>query len=166
MLNTMATSVPDPHCLKLLEHFTIPAPDGEHLCLVTELMGGTLLDVVRHLPPKNESKMRLDLTQRALRDTLRGLADIHRIGFAHSDLKLDAIMFDLDPHASQGEVLKMMQADPPRYLHQSPEYNRIVSQPLPIPSLDELMRRRFFVSDMGSGMLHVSAPRPKLTPLL
>lgn len=138
VLNNIATFSPNAHCLKSLSQFTVHALDGERLCLVTDLMGGSMLSLINSLP--NEKKMPLPLAQKALRDTLKGLAEIHCLGFAHTDLKPVSIMYGLDPKESPAHLLETLSAGD--LTHTAPH--------LPIPPVEELAQRKFYVSDMGS----------------
>ncbi|KAG5725224.1 Dual specificity protein kinase lkh1 [Termitomyces sp. T112] len=80
---------------------------------------------------------------------LRGLAHTHKHGYIHSDLKLDNIFFSTN--MSTQDITSLLENDPPR-LH-DPEYSpdglvqSAVSQPLPIPSLEDAMKCTFLLGD-------------------
>ncbi len=100
-------------CLSLLDHFIMPgkvSTDGEHLCIITDLMGGDVKSLVRGLP-RGKRYVPLPLAKRILRHVLEGLVQIHSLGVAHTDLKHDNIMFDVDPSL---DIPSLLTRDPPR----------------------------------------------------
>ena len=151
------------HCLSLLSHFTHRGRgnDGEHLCLVTDVMGGDVRSL--QLSLTGEPKVfPLPLAKRILLHTLRGIAHIHSCGVVHTDLKHDNIMFSAKS-ASPAYIDALLAADPPRHNPPEESWDSIVqsavSQPLPQPSLEEAMTRTYVVSDFGSGELFLSPPQ-------
>ncbi|KDR74464.1 hypothetical protein GALMADRAFT_141499 [Galerina marginata CBS 339.88] len=140
-----------PYCLKLLSSFTIPGKGsaGEHLCLVTQLLGGD----VRSLHEWQNGKVfPLRLAKRILLHVLRGIAHAHRCGVVHTDLKHDNIFFDTG--MSTTEFGKLLASDPacrhPPEVSQDGIVQAAVSQPLPVPTLAEAMKRTYVVADFGS----------------
>jgi serine/threonine protein kinase len=125
--------------------------DGDHLCLVTDVLGG---DVKRL--QKFQRRFPLPLAKHILLHTLRGIAQMHSCEIVHTDLKHDNIMFDAGS-LTQTDIAALVEADPPR--RHPPEESLectvqvAVSQPLPLPSLSEAMTRNYIVSDFGSGEL-------------
>ncbi|KIM80030.1 hypothetical protein PILCRDRAFT_542341 [Piloderma croceum F 1598] len=148
------TSMPPPvgftstHCPQLLDRFRHPGrvQDGDHLCLVTDILGGDVkrLQFRRRFP--------LPLAKHILLHTLRGVAQMHDCGIAHTDLKHDNIMFNVGS-LTQTDIAALVESDPPR--RHPPEESWectvqvAVSQPLPLPSLSEAMTRNYIVSDFG-----------------
>ncbi|GJE96970.1 kinase-like protein [Phanerochaete sordida] len=137
--------------------------DGEHICLVTDLMGGSV-EALRHLPssrltlPADSEPPRplpVLLAKRILLHTLRGIAHTHRSGFIHADIRPSNVLFSLRKGHTVGDVTAWMEADPARL--NPPQQSdgcivqSVVSQPLPLPaSLDEVMDRRYILADCGS----------------
>ena len=147
-----STPNPSPHCLNLLSSFTVPGKgsSGEHICLVTQLLGG---DAKTLHEAQNGKIFPFPLAKRILLHVLRGIAHAHRSGVVHTDLKHDNIFFDT--RVSTAEIQKLV-ASEPALLH-PPEASHdgivqaAVSQPLPVPALDEAMKRTYVVADFGSG---------------
>jgi serine/threonine-protein kinase SRPK3 len=72
------------HCITLVDHFYQPGvdvEDGEHLCLATELMGGTLTSVRKSSP---HEFIPIDAVKRILRHILLGMVGMHARGIAHT----------------------------------------------------------------------------------
>ncbi|KAJ7715821.1 kinase-like domain-containing protein, partial [Mycena metata] len=123
------------YCTPLLSHFIHPGKpnDGEHLCLVMDVLAGdveTLRKVYTALPPH--------LVKLILRDSLRGLAQLHASGCVHTDLKASNIMCNV-PDLTTEDSLRTIIALTPARRHppeQSWDYvvETAVSQPLPPPS--------------------------------
>lgn len=79
---------------------------------------------------------------------------MHSCDIVHTDLKHDNIMFDANS-LTNDDFAALLEADPPR--RHPPEESwdctvqAAVSQPLPLVSLSEAMKRTYIVSDFGSG---------------
>ncbi|KAF8903165.1 kinase-like protein [Gymnopilus junonius] len=118
-----------PHCLQLMSHFTFPGKGtaGQHLCLVTNVIGGD----VKSLFTKH-GIFPFPLAKRIILHLLRGIAHAHTRGV-------------------------LLTSDPPR--RHAPEASHdglveaAISQPLPIPTLQEAMQRTFVVADFGHVIL-------------
>ncbi|KAF8957039.1 kinase-like domain-containing protein [Flammula alnicola] len=141
------------HCPRLLANFIHPGKDrdGDHLCLVTDVMGGD----VKSLQVKVAGKegLPLPLVKRILLHTLWGLAHMHHCQIVHTDLKHDNIMFDTGS-ITQDDIARFIKTDPARRHPPEESWECVVqaavSQPLPLPSLSEAMTRTYIVSDFGS----------------
>lgn len=83
------------HCARLIYHFIHPGKgqDGEHLCIVTEILGGDVKSL-RDSIPGMRKVFPLPLAKRILLHTLRGIPHMHSCEVVHTDLKPDNIMFD------------------------------------------------------------------------
>ena len=79
---------------------------------------------------------------------------MHSCEIVHTDLKHDNIMFDVGS-LTQTDITALVESDPPQ--RDPPEESLectvqvAVSQPIPLPSLSEVMTRNYIVSDFGSG---------------
>jgi serine/threonine protein kinase len=150
-----ASGLESNHCLRLISHFMHMGnvQDGEHLCLVTDVMGGDVRSLMRDTVAKHNA-MPLPLAKRILLHTLRGIAYMHRCGVVHTDLKSDNIMFDTSC-TTTNDFAALVAADPPRLNPPEDSWEgtvqTAVSQPLPLPSLSDTMARTFQVADFGSG---------------
>jgi serine/threonine-protein kinase SRPK3 len=74
------------HCATLRSHFVHPGKpnDGDHLCLVTDVLCGNIED----LPTRSEAYL-VPLAKLILRDVLRGLAQLHASGGVHTGTRAD-----------------------------------------------------------------------------
>ncbi|KAK0430418.1 kinase-like protein [Armillaria borealis] len=163
-LEKVSSAPSSPHCLQLKSHFTFPGKGsaGQHLCLVTKVLGGD----VKSLLTKH-GRFPFPLAKRVILHLLRGIAHAHSRGVMHTDLKHGSIFFDTT--MSTEDIDKLLASDPP---HRHPlEYshdglvNVAVSQPLPIPTLQEAMQRTFVVADFGSAQLIDTRSHEEISPL-
>jgi serine/threonine protein kinase len=100
------------HCIQLLSHFIHPGKDNgdrDHLCLVTDILGGN----VKYLQKSVNKAFPLPLAKRILLHTLCGIAHMHSCDIVHTDLKHDNIMFDAGSLTSD-DFPALIKADPPR----------------------------------------------------
>jgi len=149
------TSVPPPpgiepnHCPRLLANFKHPGKDldGDHLCLVTDIMGGDVKSLQDEVAGKQG--LPLPLVKHILLHTLRGLAHMHHCNIIHTDLKPDNIMLDTGS-ITQDDIAMLIKTDPARRHPPEKSFECVVqtavSQPFPLPSLSEAMTRTYIVS--------------------
>ncbi|KAJ6470067.1 kinase-like protein [Mycena vitilis] len=76
------------HTPKLLDSFIHHGPSGQHICLVLELLGISILDVYRSFG----GSLPLLLVQRAAKHILFALQYIHECDVIHTDIKGDNIL--------------------------------------------------------------------------
>ncbi|KAF4578201.1 hypothetical protein EYR40_001630 [Pleurotus pulmonarius] len=76
---------------ELLDHFRAKGRDSDHLCLVTKVLGASLLDVQRTFDGR---RVPAPLVRHVTRHMLRALVCLHDANIVHTDIKQDNIMFD------------------------------------------------------------------------
>jgi serine/threonine protein kinase len=99
-------------------------------------------------------RLPLTLAKRILLHVLRGIEHAHRAGMVHTDLKYDNIFFDVG--MSTEDIQEVLDSEPPKTHPRKPSQDEAaqaaVSQPLPLPSLEEAGRlQTFVVADFGNG---------------
>ncbi|KFK30188.1 hypothetical protein AALP_AA7G229500 [Arabis alpina] len=76
--------------VRLIDHFKHTGPNGQHLCMVLEFLGDSLLRLIRYNRYKG---LKLDKVREICRCILTGLDYLHReLGMIHSDLKPENIL--------------------------------------------------------------------------
>ncbi|KAJ7292683.1 kinase-like domain-containing protein, partial [Mycena rebaudengoi] len=167
------------YCTTLLSDFIhVGKPnDGQHLCFVMNVLTcdvETLRAGRRALPPP--------LVKLILRDSLRGLAQLHGSGCAHTgrltlmcvislyraDLKASNIMCNL-PELTTEDKLQVLITTTPSRRHppeRSWDYlvEAAVSQPLPPPTLEQALSGSFMLADFGSAQMIDHQVTSTITP--
>ncbi|PWZ13423.1 Serine/threonine-protein kinase SRPK [Zea mays] len=83
--------------IQLIDHFKHTGPNGQHICLVFELLGDSLLRLVQYNRYKG---IGLDRVRQICKSILVGLDYLHNeLGIIHSDLKLENLLLlsTIDP---------------------------------------------------------------------
>jgi serine/threonine protein kinase len=76
--------------VQLIDHFKHSGPNGQHICLVFEFLGDSLLKLVQYNRYKG---IGFDRVRRICKSILVGLDYLHReLGMIHSDLKLENVL--------------------------------------------------------------------------
>lgn len=82
--------------IALLDHFEHFGPNGRHVCLVFDVLGNSLLKLIRRCNYKGAP---LSLVRRISKDILEGLHFLHsEVGIIHTDLKPENILFEVPSH--------------------------------------------------------------------
>ncbi|KAG2121733.1 kinase-like domain-containing protein [Suillus clintonianus] len=154
---------------RLLTHFYHQGieDDGEHLCLVMDLLGPSMHGIRDGLP--NFGYLPLPIVKRMLRDVLTGIAYAHSRGVAHTDIKPDNIMIALSDKWTTEAIAEWLKANPPRTHPPEQSVTKMisafVSQSLPPPTFSELAVGKYTLADWGSAQLVNSQTTDHITPL-
>ncbi|MCD7448697.1 hypothetical protein HAX54_045636 [Datura stramonium] len=78
------------YVVQLIDHFKHTGPNGQHLCMVLEFLGDSLLRLIKHNRYKG---LELNKVREICKCILTGLDYLHRgLGIVHTDLKLENIL--------------------------------------------------------------------------
>ncbi|KAK0191579.1 hypothetical protein F5146DRAFT_900412, partial [Armillaria mellea] len=136
-----------PHCLRFFDHFSFPCgetPLPSHRFWAETSLGmlGVAIYYAIFLP----------LAKHILLHTLRALNDFHECGIVHTGIRSDTIFFDTT--MSSEDICMLLESDSFRQHQAEASYDGIVhaavSQPLPLPTIEEFAKRTFVLGDLGS----------------
>ncbi|THH14237.1 hypothetical protein EW146_g6079 [Bondarzewia mesenterica] len=156
------------HLARMVTYFYHPGveDDGEHLCLVMELLGPSIQATREAL---KDRVIPVLTVKHALRHMLLGLTCLHTCGVAHTDLKPDNIMVELGSRWTPEAINSWVKANPPRTYAPEQSLTKMVSafvsQSLPPPALDEFASLNFKLADFSSGtfiksLVYAQQPKP------
>ncbi|CAN4083595.1 unnamed protein product [Withania somnifera] len=78
------------YVVRLIDHFKHTDPNGQHLCMVLEFLGDSLLRLIKHNRYKG---LELNIVREICKCVLTSLDYLHRgLGIIHTDLKLENIL--------------------------------------------------------------------------
>ncbi|KAH7097924.1 kinase-like protein [Auriculariales sp. MPI-PUGE-AT-0066] len=101
------------HVVSLLDHFMHAGPHGNHVCMVFEVLGESLLQVVRRAPYPTTG-VPLSLVKQLARQMLTGLAFLHdKCGIIHTDLKPENVLVSIDDVETVIQTELAVNSDPP-----------------------------------------------------
>ena len=111
MLKKISSAQPDhrgfKHNLQFHESFEFQGPHGNHMCIVTEVLGYNL-DYIRKLSEDGDRRLNLSLARRVSKHILCGLEYLHTVcGIVHTGKSANMIhscAFRANPHPSRSEV--------------------------------------------------------------
>ncbi|KAJ7102514.1 kinase-like protein [Mycena belliarum] len=146
-----------PHCVRLLDKFTVPGRGsaGSHLCFVLPVYGGD----VNALLSSRTAPFELATAKRIILHLLRGIAHAHNRDVVHGDIKQDNIFFATS--LEDADIERWIEEDPARRHPPETSHDGIVhvavSQPLPMISDEVSARATYVLADFGCAvpsMLH------------
>ena len=126
---------------------------GDHLCLVTQLLGG---DVRSFADAHSYPGRRFPIAEakHVLTDVLRSIAVLHSNNVIHTDIKVSNLFYEL--HLTEEAMSQWLATVPPR--RHSPEISvdgivrSALSQPPPVASPEEFIRQNIVLGDMGGAI--------------
>ncbi len=102
------------HLCHLLDDFIVEGPHGSHICLVTELMGPTVTDIVRDVP----GAVPIFLVKRISKNILLALQYMHECSMVHTGwfdcLSLESACPQTAPQISNTTISSWRTSPPPR----------------------------------------------------
>ena len=151
----LASLGPVPHMLHLKHHWIEPGRGsaGDHLCLVTQLLGGDLAHLTAQDTREERWCFALNESKHLLRHVLLSISVLHSRGIMHGDIKVGNIFYDL--HLTEDEISDWLLETPPLRQPAQPTPDGYISaaasQPLPPPPLN-LSQLTFLLGDLGSAI--------------
>jgi serine/threonine protein kinase len=157
------------HIISLQDYFKHNGPNGEHGCLVFEVMGPSTSTMVEHLPeqlfskPGRRDRYPIWMARSILRQVLLGIEFLHGIGIAHGDIQPGNLLFAAtDIQSVEENRLSQQDIDPSSLIPLERQDGKIdlwaptylaLNQPL-----TEFMEIRtnfvIKISDMGAGLFY------------
>ncbi|KAL5345312.1 hypothetical protein ACLOAV_009682 [Pseudogymnoascus australis] len=172
----------DRHITKLLDEFEHQGPNGVHKCLIFEPMGPSVNTMVEELPQFKPRYADMNvryppqMAKSILKQSLQGLAFLHKNGIAHGDFQPGNMLFTLRDLNSEGEeALRQEENEESESI--SPPVERLdgkqdiwaprylcIAQPLtPFTYYGEGFTIK--LSDMGGAYFLTDPPKKPATPL-
>lgn len=159
------------HVISLLDTFEHKGPNGNHRCLVFEVLGPSVASMVEHLPsnlldptaPKTRYQTRYPtwMAKSILRQTLLGIDFLHQAGIAHGDVQPGNLLFPIKDLSQIDENCLIQQCDAESVSEPVRRLDGKVDQWAPrYLALDQPLRNFVYlekdfaikISDMGGGM--------------
>lgn len=163
---------------QVLAEFEHKGPNGTHKCLVFEPMGPSVNQMILEFAYRedkfpSEIKYPPQMAKRILRDSLKGLAFLHKNGISHADFQPGNMLFSLNNIDSCDEAALCQEETPDEEYRierldgkkdkWAPEY-LLTAEPLAShTSIDENLEVK--LADMGGGKYILSSDELRLTAI-
>ncbi|KAI0867389.1 kinase-like domain-containing protein [Hypoxylon argillaceum] len=157
--------------MKIIDNFTLNGPNGTHQCMVLELLGPSISDVldVRFA----DNRLPGALAKKVARQTLLGLDYLHQHGIGHGDLHTRNIVFtlpllnstaedELSRILGEPEVAQIRRVNGERPERGVPQY---IVRPSPYPSSVLSLSSSVKIVDYGESFFDADSPATLHTPL-
>ncbi|KAK1045817.1 hypothetical protein LTS16_006243 [Friedmanniomyces endolithicus] len=152
-------------------HFVIQGPNGQHICLVTDVSGPSLsglYNVIGHGYAAGSRRLRIDLARTAMRQVVEAVNFLHAQHICHGDLTLPNVLLKLRPidDWTENEVLRRLGSPSTEKLVAAPGENigdsapHYVVEPASMPHATYLTHDVLLV-DFGEAFPFESPPRPE-----
>ncbi|BCS07329.1 hypothetical protein ALUC_11710A [Aspergillus luchuensis] len=160
------------HIMRLLDHFDVEGPNGIHPCLVLEMLGPSVSDLVEGRFA--DGRLPGSLAKGVARQALMGLDALHRREIAHGDFHIRNLAFAIYPMANipEDEFINLLGKPDVRYVHCNdggrlghgiPEY---IVRPASLHSRSWPLSDTIKLVDFGESFPRKDAPKTLHTPLV
>ena len=161
LLERIATANPShpgrQHIVSLLDHFEHTGPNGDHICLVFEALGESVLSTIKRYEYRG---LPVHIVKQITKQVLLGLDYLHReCGVIHTDLKPENVLIAIDnteeviAESTSTDAVEIepprqwMTPQPPRYPSQAEQQRirprRFVTRSQPLPSPASVVPKSF-----------------------
>ncbi|PYI06038.1 serine protein kinase [Aspergillus sclerotiicarbonarius CBS 121057] len=172
VLNEMASIQPNPqHVVRLFDDFRLEGPNGMHQCLVSEILGPSVSDIIDiHFP---DGRLPGALAKNIAKQALHGIQTLHQRQIGHGDLHTRNLAFTIPcmDSLSESEFINLLGAPEIGHVQRSDE--RVQEPGIPEYIVRPASFQRHFWSssyhikiiDFGESFLPTIIPHTLHTPL-
>jgi serine/threonine-protein kinase SRPK3 len=167
------------HIVSLLDHFEHSGPNGDHICLVFEALGESVLSTIKRYEYRG---LPVHIVKQITKQVLLGLDYLHReCGVIHTDLKPENVLIAIDnteeviaeSTSSEPQEMEPPQQwktpQPPRYPSQADQQRarprRFVTRSQPLPSPASVVPKSF-AAELNRAQQRDASESPPLNGLV